>query len=286
MKNGHVQDDEQMLAQLRDILLTDDRAEIERLKSELHDRDQLAAQERETLEEKLEQLRQNFPKEYKKTVARIVDERIKDSQQEIVDLLFPVLGNLIKKYIDHQFQLLRESIDGQIEATKRKFNIWQKIKSSFGGAQRADLILAEARPFVVHQVFLIEKNSGIVLAQASREQMIDAESIAGMMTAIKSFAEDAFKRGEEMLDFIQYQQSKILIQNYLSYNLALVGEGPLTTADRAQLVERLELFMMQEFIQVQNRRDQPNFYEELSGEIDRWFIRPTLFLEKGLSKND
>lgn len=96
------------------------------------------------------------------------------------------------------------------------------------------MILADALLFIVHQVFLIEKNSGIVLAQASREKMVDAESVAGMMTAIKSFAEDAFKRGEEMLDLIQYQQSKILIQNYLSYNMALVGEGPLTTVNRAR----------------------------------------------------
>lgn len=43
MKNGYVQDDEQMLAQLRDILLTDDRAEIERLKSQLHEQDSLSA---------------------------------------------------------------------------------------------------------------------------------------------------------------------------------------------------------------------------------------------------
>lgn len=43
--------------------------------------------------------------------------------------------------------------------------------------------------------------------------------------------------------------------------------------------------MMQEFIQVQNRRDQPNFYEELSDEIDRWFIHPTLLLENGVSKS-
>lgn len=283
MKNGQVQDDGLMLAQLRDILLTDDRAEIERLKSLLREQDKLTAATKETLEEKLDYLRLNFPKEYKKTVARIVDDRLKESQGEVIDLIYPVLGNLIKKYIDHQFQLLRENIEAQIKSTKRRLNFWRIIKDRYNGVNRADLILAEARPLVIHQVFLIEKNSGIVLAQASREESIDAESVAGMMTAIKSFAEDAFKRGEEMIDLIQYQQSKILIQNYLSYYLALVGEGPLTTTDRAKLVDKLELFMMQEFIQVQNRRNQPNFYEELSAEIDRWFIHPVLAIEKGLS---
>ncbi len=286
MQNGHVQQDDLLLAQLRDILLTDDRAEIGRLKSLLHDQDKLAAHLGPILEERLDFMRQNFPKEYKKTVARIVDDRIKNSQQEMVDVIYPVLGNLIKKYIDHQFQLLREGIDAQIHAAKQRLNFWHRLKNRFNGVSPADILLADARPFITHQVFLIEKNSGIVLAQASREEMIDAESVAGMMTAIKSFAEDAFKRGEEMLDFIQYQQSKILIQNYLSYNLALVGEGPLTTKDRAELVERLELFIMQEFVQVQNRRGSPGFYEELSAEIDRWFIRPALMLEKGVSGND
>ncbi len=279
MTNGHATDDDRMLAQLRDILLTDDRAEHERLRALLHDRERLAEHIRPILEERLDFLRQNFPKEYKKSVARIVDERIKSSQGEIVDVLFPVLGNLIKKYIDHQFQLLKEGIEARIAAAKQRFNLWRRLKNKLLGIREAELVLADARPFLTNQVFLVERDSGLVLAHASREKALDPESVAGMMTAIKSFAEDAFKQGEEMLDLIQYQQSKIVLQNYLSYYMALVGEGPLTTNERAALVERLELFIMHEFVQVQNRRTSPRFYEELSTEIERWFIRPAMALE-------
>jgi hypothetical protein len=286
MTNGQASQDELLLGQLRDILLTDDRAEIEQLKKLLHDREMLSEHLGPILEERLDFMRQNFPKEYKKTVARIVDEQIKNSQQEIVDVLYPVLGNLIKKYIDFQMQLLKESIEAQITATKQKFNFWSRIKNKIKGVSETDLAISDARPLVIHQVFLIEKNSGIVLAQAAKKHAIDSESVAGMLTAIKSFAEDAFGRGEEMLDLIQYQQSKILIQNYMSYYMALVAEGPMSSAEREKLVERLEKFMMQEFVQVQNRRELPGFYEDLSGEIDRWFIKPTLLIEKGMSETE
>ena len=140
---------------------------------------------------------------------------------------------------------MKEGIEAQLNATKQKFNVWQRIKNRFAGVKDSDLALATADPLTVMEVFLIEKDSGIVLAQATREATIDSESVAGMLTAIKAFVEDAFQRGAEQLDLIQYQTSKILISNYRSYYLAAVVRGSFSAAERGKLVERLENFMLQ-----------------------------------------
>jgi hypothetical protein len=223
-------------------------------------------------------IRQNFPTEYRQVVRDLVDARIRENQGEIVDVLYPVLGNLIKKYIDHQIQLLKENIDAQIAATKNQLNFWQKLKNwRRTGSSQAEILLAGAKNLELKQIFLIEKYSGIVLAKAADDdEKMDAESVAGMLTAIKSFAEDAFSRGEEQLDLIQYQHSKILMQNYRSYYLALVGSGPLSAREREELIEKLENFVRDEFLRIQKREESPLFYEEMSGLMYRYFLKKPL----------
>ena len=225
------------------------------------------------LEERLAFLRQNFPGEYKKVVARIVDERLKNSQSEIIDLIYPVLGNLIKKYIDHQFQMLKEAIESRLNATREQLNFWKRLRNRFAGIKESDLILAAAAPpLTVMDVFLIEKDSGLLLGQATRSATIDGESLAGMLTAIKAFVQDAFQRGAEELDLIQYQQSKILMQNYRSYYVAAVVQGSFSAFERQQLTSRLENFILQEFVEVHNRKQEPGFYDHISEELHHWFI--------------
>lgn len=285
MKNGQSPSDELALARLRDILLTDDREELRRLQNLLNDREKLAGHIGPILEERLNFLKQNFPGEYKKVVARIVDERLKNSQSEIIDLIYPVLGNLIKKYIDHQFQLLKEAIETQLNAARERLNFWKRLKNRFAGVKESDLVLvAAAPPLTVMEVFLIEKDSGLLLAQATRSASFDGDSVAGMLTAIKAFVQDAFQRGAEELDLIQYQQSKILIQNYRSYYLAAVTQGSFSAFERQQLTNRLENFMLQEFVGVNNRKHEAAFRNELSEEMHRWFIADEIrLIEKSLS---
>jgi hypothetical protein len=286
MKNGALipEKDAQMLIDLRQLLLAGDRAELENLRQLLHEKDRLRAHLSPILEEQMDFIRQNFPAEYRAVVRDLVDDRIRESQGEIVDVLYPVLGNLIKKYIDRQIQLLKENVEAQIAATKKQLNFWEKIKNwRRVEPSQTDIVLAGAKNLELKQIFLIEKDSGIVLAQAAADdEKIDVESVAGMLTAIKSFAEDAFSRGEEQLDLIQYQHSKILMQNYRAYYMVLVGTGPLSTRERDELIEKLENFVRDEFVRIQKRNESPHFYEEMSGLMERHFLKKTLKINENV----
>ena len=74
---------------------------------------------------------------------------------------------------------------------------------------------------------LSKKNSGILLADYSplSEDTIDKEMVAGMLTAIKSFVEDAFQGGDQNLELIEYELYTIHIQNFYSYYVAAVISG-------------------------------------------------------------
>jgi len=79
-------------------------------------------------------------------------------------------------------------------------------------------------------MFVIEKDSGILISDYSplSEDTVDKEMVAGMLTAIKSFVEDAFQGGDQNLEMIEYELYTIHIQNFYSYYIAAVVSGAYT----------------------------------------------------------
>ena len=84
-------DELQLMSQLKDILLRDDRSTLQELQRTLNERVLLEQKINPILEDHLEFLRKNFPKEYTKIVNRMVEQKIKASQTEIVEAIYPVL---------------------------------------------------------------------------------------------------------------------------------------------------------------------------------------------------
>ena len=60
-------------------------------------------------------------------------------------------------------------------------------------------------------------------------ETIDKDMISGMLTAIKSFVEDAFKTGNDNLESIEYGLYNIHIQNFKTYYIAVVVHGVFDT---------------------------------------------------------
>ena len=105
--------EELLFKQLKDILLKEDREKIKEIHTTIHTEERLSEKVTPILEEQLNHLKNNFPDEYKVIVDKMIVDKIQNSKQEIVDLLFPELGILIKNYIGLQIQMLKESIENQ-----------------------------------------------------------------------------------------------------------------------------------------------------------------------------
>lgn len=257
MKNGSSQNSEQvMLDQLRSILLSDDREVLRRLENLLNDRTQLSEKISPIMEDHLAHMRQNFPNEYKLVVDKLIQERILHSQDEIVEAIYPVLGSMVRKYIEHQFQLLKESIEERIREMQRRLNFWQRLKLRWAGVSEGELLLAATNIPQVVEIYLVERNSGLLLAHAAQHENLDKEAVAGMLTAIKAFVEDAFRREKEELDYIAYDHYKIIIENYRSYYLAAMVEGSVSASERDLLSEKLRQFIHREYNYFNQKNDE------------------------------
>jgi hypothetical protein len=223
----------QMLSQLREILLKEDRNTLSEIQEVLNNKSLLSGRVNPIIEEHLEFLRHNFPKEYAKIVDRLIEQKIKDSQQQILDVVYPVMGKMINKYISLQFQQMKESIQDQINFAFSRQGLIKRLKNRILGLNDADVILAALDKPVLEEIFVIERDSGLMLGSAALYPSVNRDVVAGMLTAIKSFVEDAFEREQEDLEMIQYGTYRILLHNF-----------PVSTAEaegiRGQIIEFLE----------------------------------------------
>lgn len=207
---------------------TDSLAEkLEALSKIVHEKQELSYKVDPIIDDKLEIFVKEIPKTLGPTITEALKEEIKNSQNAVVEALFPIIGKMIKKYIAHEIKLLSENISRKTKSAFSFKNWFKKTKSRAQGVSTGDLEITEyGKPQVV-QIFVIEKNSGLLIAEYSplSESTIDKEMIAGMLTAIKSFVEDAFEGGDQNLEAIEYELFTIHIQNFFSYYITAVIAG-------------------------------------------------------------
>ena len=177
---------------LKDILFAEDSDYIEKiahrlenLESTLNDRQKFSTKVDPIILHQLEEFKTSIPSTLGPTITAALKTEIKKNKDEVVEAMFPILGKMIKKYIAHEIKLLSEKINKQLSFKDR-------MKSWFGNSTKKQEIIDELAASHIEQVLLIEKDSGLLKASYSVTQTIDEEMISGMLTAIKSFVEDAF----------------------------------------------------------------------------------------------
>lgn len=220
-----------MLRQIQDILLKEERAELTQLKQQLDQRDQRVQQ---IIDDKLTYFQTHFPVEFKTALNKIIDQRIQYSQEEILNAIYPVLGKMIRKYITLQFEQLQDKIDQQLNK-----GLIGRLRNLFSGVKESDIVMSQMPASGVEEVFVIQKHSGLLLGSASAEATVDRDVVAGMLTAIKSFVEDAFKRENEDLEMIKYGSYSIIIQNFYTYYIAVAVKSALNVSQKSELYNKL-----------------------------------------------
>ncbi|MGC9504960.1 OmpA family protein [Baaleninema sp.] len=159
-------------------------------------------------------------------MGRFIKAQIELERDAMVDALYPVIGNTIAKYMA---EAVRE-INSKVENALSFEGVRRKIRARLQGVSEAELILQEALPFRVKAAFLIHKGSGLVICSAQislDEEQLDADTIAGMLTAIRSFAADCMVPAGQVseLSQIEYDTFDIMMEVAGYCYLAVVSEG-------------------------------------------------------------
>lgn len=246
---------------LREILLKKDREELKQLQDLINNQNKLSEKITPIIEQRLDFLKNNFPKEYDAAVTKIFESKIKESQADLLNVIYPVMGKMIMKFITLQFQQTKDSIDNQIRSMFSLKGMQKKFRNLIFGVSESDDILSLIDKPSIQEVYLIQRDSGILMGSASLQNTIDQDVIAGMLTAIKSFVEDAFQRENEDLEMIQYGTYKIFIQNFHKYYFSVAMTGSISSVESANLSKKIMDFAETELSR-NNRTElnEENFY--------------------------
>ncbi|QXP60964.1 cell envelope biogenesis protein OmpA [Olleya sp. HaHaR_3_96] len=238
------QDDK--LKSLRDILLKDEHEYVTSLEEKIKTLEDLITKQNNLsehidpiLDKKLETFIKDMPKTLGPTITETLKSEIKNSQDAIVEALFPIIGKLIKRYVQKEIQVLSENINNSVNNTFSFKSFKRKFRSKKSGVSEGDLLIQDQFKSKIEQIMVIESGSGLIVSEYSKTNTIDQDTVAGMLTAIKSFAEDAFTIGIQNLEYIEYENYHIHLQNFSNYYIAVAISGAFTATFRSKLEDKL-----------------------------------------------
>lgn len=177
-------------------------------------------------------------------VESTLKESIKKDPQTLSHILFPIMMPAIRKAVAEALKKMIDSLNTTLENGFSPKRLGWRFKAMFSGRSYAEIVLSNAYIYRVRQVFLIHKQSGILLNKASDDQdsvTKDADMVSSMLSAIKDFVQDSFNvEQNNELDTIKVGQFNIWIEQGPGAILAAIVDGNAPSGFRTILKETIE----------------------------------------------
>lgn len=178
-------------------------------------------------------------------MGKAIKEVVKNERDEIVDALYPVIGNMISKFVAETFKEVMQEINQKVQSTFSFEMMRRKITAKIKGISETELLLqSSARPYMIQSVFLIHKETGILISErsASGIESIEPEMVASMLTAIRSFVNDWISKNSDHFELneIEFGNSTIRLEVAGCCYLAIVLKGSINREGQQRIVKVLE----------------------------------------------
>ena len=243
------QEAEQRLRELRELLLEEEAEthvlvmnRLEKIQHQMMDDERFKERLGPHLEKQLNFLQQNFPDLFGKYLGKAIKTQIRDSQDEIIDALYPIIGKLISKFIRTEIERISQRIDHQLQDPFSIKNLKLRIKAFFSGVSYEEMLIRETAQSKLEEIFLIRKQDGMLLGHFTLGDVSHPDMIAGMLTGIKQFIEHAFDKKSQELNTLEYDKYHIAINNFQTFYFASVIEGTLHAHFEKRLQTRIYAF--------------------------------------------
>ncbi len=162
------------------------------------------------------------------TVEQIIHASVKRDPKPLVDALFPIIGPAIRKSVAEAFRQMMQSLNTTLEHSTSLKGIQWRIQALRTGKPFAEVVLLNTLLYRVEQVFLIHRETGLLLNHAVAEGVIvqDGDMVSGMLTAINDFIRDSFTpRKNDALTTIRLGETTVVLEEGPHAYLAGVVRG-------------------------------------------------------------
>ena len=245
--NGRRQPDD--LERIRRLLLAPEQQEIDELRQRLG-----AEAQTEAISQALPRamrLSSERDGQLSKAITPAVESALKESVRRdpsvLTDAVFPIIGPAIRKAIAEAFEKMMQSLNQTMEHSLSVQGLKWRIEAFRTGKNFAEVVLLRTLVYRVEQVFLIHKETGLLLqhAEAGNIAVSDTDMVSGMLTAIQDFVHDSFRMSQnEGLETLQVGELNVWIESGPHATLAAVirGVAPQDYRETMQdAMERIEI---------------------------------------------
>ncbi|MEM9479935.1 MAG: hypothetical protein AAGA58_09815 [Verrucomicrobiota bacterium] len=120
---------------------------------------------------------------------------LKENPAVIIDIVYPVLGRVVRKSISEAIRSLINSIEDSARSTFSLRRLKWRFQAMREGRPYTQILLENRLVYRVEEVMLIHRRTGLLAMHESMkpEHGEDRELVSGMLTAIEDFARDSFK---------------------------------------------------------------------------------------------
>src|ERR1035438_8183454 len=213
------------LAELRELLVGQELQDLAGVQARLADPARRAADLAEALPAALKAAKANSLRDaLEPLIEKTLHSSVRNHPQKLVDAIYPIMGPAIRTSIAASIREFAESLNQIVRKSFSFQSIRWRIEALITGKSFSDILISRSLLYSVEQVFLIHRQSGLLLQHAAAQGSVleDADMISGMLTAIKDFLADSFAEGGQELETVDAGRFKL----WLTYgDRKSVGEG-------------------------------------------------------------
>lgn len=154
-------------------------------------------------------------------VVTTIKAELKNSQDEMVEALYPITGRLVKSYVASAIKDLADDMNRRLEQNP----VMLRLQSITTGKSVGELALASTQDFRVLELFLIRRGSGELVAHWPQEAGGREHLMSGVLAAVNAFANEAFAADEASLREIDLGEETVYLRGSQLYLLAAKCQG-------------------------------------------------------------
>lgn len=234
------------IEELRHLIVGDDSEQLAELKLRVENIDSRTRDVAQVLPPAIQQGLKNdgrLIKSLSEPVSESLKIAIRKEPAEYAEILYPVMAPSIRRAISQAISSLLVTINRTMESTTTLSGIRTRIESAKTGIPYAELALRRSLVYRVEHVYLIDRDSGLLIDEvtSSDAQSLDSDAVSAMFSAIQSFVQDSFAADESSrLTDLKVGEHNVWVAHGPRAMLACVILGDAPESLKSQLYDTLD----------------------------------------------
>ena len=239
------------LDELRQIIIGSDAEVLQELKDRIEDIDKRTKDVAEVLPDAIDErisVDGRLVDSLKEPVFTGLKEAIRNEPDTYAEILYPVMAPSIRRSISQAISSMLITINQTIESATTAQGLKLRLEAIRTGVPYAQLILRKSAPYKVEHVYLIDRNTSLLIDEMHSPDSVslDGDAVSAMFSAIQSFVQDSYSQDESsrLTDFKSEQQTEnhntwIVHGPHMMMACVILGDAPESV--REKLYDTLDL---------------------------------------------